>query len=74
MHEQKIKLRGEWSKTLKHILWFVLVCNVLLLMGIGLGWLKFDPEMMKWVVGGLLAEPVGLVFVVVHYLFDNKHN
>jgi hypothetical protein len=67
---QERTLRGRCAWMIFSLAAFQSVGGAALLLGLGRGWLKLDPEFLKILYSALLAEVFGLFFVIARYLFN----
>ncbi len=66
-------MRKEWGKFLKICLAIILTFNIILVILVGIGWLKYQDEwFLRVVLTTNLADIIGLVYLVVKFLFSNQ--
>lgn len=66
-------MRKVWGSFLKNCLMVILGFNILLVIAVGLGLLKYDDEwFLRIVLTTNLADIIGLVYLVVKFLFSNQ--
>lgn len=67
------RLRNEWSKHLKVLLWILVSTQVILIFLVGMELFDFSEHkfFINIVIGGYFVELVGLFYVVVNYLFSD---
>lgn len=71
--EDYYKMRKGWSEVLRFCLIIILCFNILLVGFVGLNMMSFKDEwFLRLVLTANLAEIIGLVYVVVHFLFSNQ--
>lgn len=67
------EMRKTWSTFLKWCLFIILSFNILLVALVGVNKLKYEDEwFLRLVLTTNLADIIGLVYVVVHFLFSNQ--
>lgn len=74
-HKNNLVLKTKWSNTLGILLIIQLIAVNLIVVAIGLEWLKFEKQtvMVNIFVGGTFIQICGLVIVVIRHLFP-KHD
>jgi hypothetical protein len=72
--KQFFELRKRWSNYLVIALFIILAYNVLLVLAVGLGYLRFvDEWFLRIVLTANIADIIGLIYLVVKFLFtDHK--
>jgi len=66
-------MRRSWGNFLKWCLIVILAFNILLVLFVGMEWLKFKDEwFLRIVLTTNLADIIGLVYLVVKFLFSNQ--
>jgi hypothetical protein len=66
-------MRREWNVLLKFALAIILVFNIALVFAVGLSWLHFSDEwFLRIVLTTNLANILGLVYLVVKFLFSDR--
>ena len=67
-------MRKTWGNFLKLCLSVILVFNILLVIFVGFGLIKYNDEwFLRLVLTTNLADIIGLVYLVVHFLFSNQN-
>lgn len=67
------EMRKVWGDFLKKCLAIILAFNILLVIFVGLGFLKYtDDWFLRIVLTTNLADIIGLVYLVVNFLFSNQ--
>ena len=70
--EEYFKMRKSWNMALLIALGTILIFNILLILGVGKGYLNFSDEwFLRLVLTTNLADVIGLIYVVVKFLFIN---
>jgi len=67
------EMRRIWGDFLKNCLIVILAFNIGLIIFVGIGWLKYTDEwFLRIVLTTNLADIIGLVYLVVKFLFSNQ--
>lgn len=67
------KMRKGWGDFLKKCLFIILIFNIGLVIFVGLGWFKYTDEwFLRIVLTTNLGDIIGLVYLVVRFLFSNQ--
>jgi|SRR3989344_3713610 len=71
-HQEIIKMRGRWSTWLLIILVIIVLFDIFFVFSLGYKWIDFgnDGNLVKWVIGENLVKVIGLVYIVINFLFD----
>lgn len=71
--QKYFEMRSTWGDFLKSCLKVILGFNIVLVIAVGLGLLKYDDEwFLRIVLTTNLADIIGLVYLVVKFLFSNQ--
>lgn len=71
--QKYFEMRSTWGDFLKTCLMVILGFNIFLVIAVGLGWLKYDDEwFLRIVLTTNLADIIGLVYLVVKFLFSKQ--
>lgn len=69
------ELRKVWGHTVLHLIIFIVIFLICLTVVIGFAkeeFFKVDPEVLKIIIVGALAEILGLALIVAKFLFGNQ--
>ncbi|PIR63943.1 MAG: hypothetical protein COU64_01815 [Candidatus Pacebacteria bacterium CG10_big_fil_rev_8_21_14_0_10_40_26] len=71
--QKYFEMRSTWGDFLKICLAIILAFNIVLIVVVGIGWLKYNDEwFLRIVLTTNLADIIGLVYLVVKFLFSNQ--
>ncbi|MDP4011803.1 MAG: hypothetical protein Q8P72_06285 [Candidatus Roizmanbacteria bacterium] len=71
--QKYFEMRSTWGDFLKICLAIILAFNIVLIVIVGIGWLKYNDEwFLRIVLTTNLADIIGLVYLVVKFLFSNQ--